>query len=82
MEDTLKEYLKIDIHRKNHQKHKSPAFLLSFSVRRRATLPGPGWVQVPSLLKSLTAVFEMGTGVASSLGPPVLVFEDIEKQDR
>lgn len=40
-------------------------------VRQRATLPGPGWVQVPSLLKSLTSVFEMGTGVTSWLEPPV-----------
>jgi hypothetical protein len=52
---------------------------LSFSVRRRATLPGPGWVQVPSLLKSLTSVFEMGTGVTSSLGPPVLAFDGYRK---
>src|SRR3989344_3608042 len=37
---------------------------------RRATLPGPGWVQVPSLLTSLTAVFEMGTGVTSSMKAP------------
>ena len=51
-------------------------------IRQRATLPGPGWVQVPSLLVSLTSVFEMGTGVTSLLGPPVSFFEDIEKQNR
>ena len=46
------------------------AFLI---IRRRATLPGPGWVQVPSLLVGLTSVFGMGTGVSPPLGPPVLI---------
>ena len=49
-------------------------------VRRRATLPGPGWVQVPSLLKGLTAVFEMGTGVTPSLEPPASRCNKVTKQ--
>ena len=36
---------------------------------RRPTLTG-GNPQLPSALKSLTAVFGMGTGVTSSLSPP------------
>lgn len=34
--------------------------------RQRSTLSAPNWVPIPSTLKSLTAVFGMGTGVASS----------------
>jgi len=38
----------------------------SHCSRHYPTLPGPGWVQVPSALKGLTAVFGMGTGVTPS----------------
>lgn len=44
-------------------------------VRQWATLPGPGWVQVPSLLMGLTAVFGMGTGVTPPLQPPATQFQ-------
>ena len=40
-----------------------------FSAWQRSTLAG-GSPQLPSTLKSLTAVFGMGTGVTSSLSPP------------
>ena len=42
-----------------------------FSAWQRPTLAG-GNPQLPSALKSLTTVFEMGTGVTSSLLPPDL----------
>ena len=54
---------------------KNPLARVFCLVRRRATLPGPGWVQVPSLLVSLTAVFGMGTGVTSPLEPPVYRYD-------
>ena|GEM_PF-4911482 len=38
-----------------------------YLVRQRSTLPGPGWVQVPSMLVGLTSVFEKGTGVTPLL---------------
>ena len=43
-----------------------PAELILHQTKRRSTLTG-GNPQLPSTLKSLTAVFGMGTGVTSSL---------------
>ena len=51
-------------------------------VRRRATLPGPGWVQVPSLLAGLTSVFGMGTGVTPPLKPPAMRIEIFDDRGR
>lgn len=51
-------------------------------IRRRATLPGPGWVQVPSLLVGLTSVFGMGTGVSPPLGPPASYNSPCESRGR
>jgi hypothetical protein len=50
---------------------KPPLQAIFCLVRQRATLPGPGWVQVPLLLVVLTSVFGMGTGVTPPLKPPV-----------
>jgi hypothetical protein len=55
---------------------KRTAVAVLFVAWRRPALTG-GNPQLPSALKSLTAVFGMGTGVTSSLMPPDYVWNKI-----